>query len=137
MCRRCARKNRVPSAGTGTPRCGNCGAPLPWIAEAGDQDFGEVVDQAAVPVLVDVWAPWCAPCRMVSPALERIALDYAGRIKLVKINADEAPEVARRFQVQSLPTLLLTDHGKVVERQIGAAPEPRLRAWLEEGLAAA
>jgi thioredoxin 2 len=133
-CTQCGKKNRVPAAATGKPVCANCGAPLPWIADAGDRDFGEVVDEASVPVLVDLWAPWCGPCRMVSPALERLAHEFAGKVKLVKVNVDEAPQVSQRFGVQSIPMLLLTDHGRTVAQQIGAPREPELRAWLDQGL---
>jgi thioredoxin 2 len=135
-CEQCGRKNRVPAAGTGTPKCGHCGAPLPWIADADDATFAEVVEQADLPVLVDLWAPWCGPCRMVSPVLEKVAPRYAGRVKLVKVNVDAAPEISRRFSVQAVPTLLLTDHGQVLARQAGAAPEPALRQWLDNALAA-
>jgi thioredoxin 2 len=135
-CEVCGKKNRVPAAATGIPKCGNCGAPLPWIADADDRTFAEVVDQAGLPVLVDLWAPWCGPCRMVSPVLEQLARRFAGRVKLVKVNVDEAPDVARRFAVQAVPTLLVTDRGQVIARQAGAAPEPNLRQWLENALAA-
>ena len=134
VCPRCGTRNRVPAAREGIPRCGNCGAPLPWIADAGDDDFTDVVERSALPVLVDLWAPWCGPCRMVSPALERIATDFAGRVKLVKVNVDEAPELSRRFEVQGIPTLLVTRDGKVIARQTGAAGEPALRTWLERAL---
>ena len=134
VCSRCGTKNRVPRARAGSPRCGKCGAPLPWITDAGDDAFAQVAEAADIPVLVDLWAPWCGPCRMVTPALERIANDDAGRVKLVKVNVDESPRVAQRFEVQGIPTLLLLDHGRLVSRQVGAAPEPRLREWLEEGL---
>jgi len=136
QCENCGRKNRVPAAASGTPWCANCHRPLPWLAEAGDDTFAEVVDEASIPVLVDLWAPWCGPCHMVSPALERLARDMAGRIKLVKVNVDAAPGVARKFSVQGIPTLLLMRQGHVVARQTGAAPEAALRAWLEQGLAA-
>ena len=65
-CRNCGRRNRVPAAATGIPRCGNCHQPLPWIAEAGDDTFAEVAEAASIPVVVDLWAPWCGPCRMVT-----------------------------------------------------------------------
>jgi thioredoxin 2 len=133
-CKVCGRKNRVPAAADGVPRCGQCKSPLPWMADAGDDSFEEVADKAALPVLVDLWAPWCGPCHMVSPALERLATDLAGQIKLVKVNVDEAPRVAQRFGVQGIPTLLLMRHGQLVARQTGAAPEPTLRNWLEQGL---
>jgi thioredoxin 2 len=136
VCEVCGKKNRVPAAAAGTPKCGNCGAPLPWSADADDRTFAEVVDQAGLPVLVDLWAPWCGPCRMVSPVLEQLARRYAGRLKLVKVNVDEAPAVARRFAVQAVPTLLVTHRGQVIARQAGAAPEPTLRQWLDKALAA-
>jgi thioredoxin 2 len=134
-CPNCGKKNRVPAAASGAPRCGHCRAPLPWIADAGDQDFAEVVERASLPVLVDLWAPWCGPCRMVSPALENLAREFAGRVKLVKVNVDEAPGVGARFAVQGIPTLLLARQGRVVARQTGAAPEAALRSWLEQALA--
>ena len=89
--------NRVPAAARGKPRCGNCKALLPWIADAGDEDFAEIVEQATVPVLVDLWAAWCGPCRMVSPALEQLAREKAGQLKLVKVDIERAPKLAQRF----------------------------------------
>jgi thioredoxin 2 len=124
----------VPAAAGGIPRCGVCHSPLPWIVDADDGSFAEVVDAAALPVLVDLWAPWCGPCRMVSPALERLAHRYAGRVKLVKVNVDTSRQVASRFQAQSIPTLLLIDHGRPVARQVGAAPEATLASWLDGAL---
>jgi thioredoxin 2 len=137
QCENCGRKNRVPAAASGTPRCANCHRPLPWMTEAGDDNFAEVVEQSSIPVLIDLWAPWCGPCHMVSPALERLAREMAGRIKLVKVNVDAAPGVAARFGVQGIPTLMVMRGGQVVARQTGAQPEPALRVWLEQGLAGA
>ncbi|HEV2242608.1 MAG TPA: thioredoxin [Streptosporangiaceae bacterium] len=134
-CPNCGRRNRVPAAANGTPRCGNCHEPLPWIVDAGDDDFAEVAEQASVPALVDLWAPWCGPCRMVSPALEQLATEMAGKLKLVKVNVDEAPKLQQRFGVQAIPTLLLLRNGAVAARQTGAAPAGALRTWLERGLA--
>jgi len=133
-CENCGRRNRVPAAATGTPRCGNCHQPLPWIVDAGDDDFAEVAERASVPVLVDLWAPWCGPCRMVSPALAQLAGEMAGRVKLVKVNVDEAPKLQQRFGVQAIPTLMVLRKGQVIARQAGAAPAPALRAWLEQAL---
>jgi thioredoxin 2 len=107
---------------------------LPWIVDAGDEDFAEVAERASVPVLVDLWAPWCGPCRMVSPALAQLAGEMAGRLKLVKVNVDEAPKLQQRFGVQAIPTLMVLRKGQVVARQAGAAPAPALRAWLEQAL---
>ncbi len=104
------------------------------MADAGTATFDAVADSSRIAVLVDLWAPWCGPCRMVSPALERLARDLAGRVKLVKVNVDEAPAVSERFGVRGIPTLLVLRHGGVVARQTGAPPEPALRAWLEGAL---
>ena len=134
QCANCGTRNRVPAVADGTPRCGRCGTALRWVVDADDADFHAVVDESSLPVLVDVWAPWCGPCRMVSPALEKLAGELSGKLKLVKVNADDNPEVSRRFGVQSIPTLVLLDHGAVVDTQIGALPEPRLRSWVESKL---
>jgi thioredoxin 2 len=134
VCPSCGRKNRVPAAASGVARCGNCHSPLPWIVDADASTYAEVVERAALPVLVDLWAPWCGPCRAVSPALENLARDRAGGIKLVKVNVDESPAIAARFGVQAIPTLLVLDKGTVVARQTGAAPEAALRQWLDQAL---
>ena len=134
-CPNCGRRNRVPAAAAGTPRCGNCHKPLPWIVDAGDDDFAEVAERASVPALIDLWAPWCGPCRMVSPALEQLATQMAGRLKLVKVNVDESPRLQQRFEVQGIPTLLVLRGGTVTARQTGAAPPAALRSWLENALA--
>ncbi|MFF4958846.1 thioredoxin [Streptomyces sp. NPDC001222] len=134
-CPHCGRANRVPVAAEGRPRCGHCKQPLPWVVDAGDNDFTDVVEKASVPVVVDLWATWCGPCRMVSPALEQVATDLAGRIKLAKVDIDRNPQLARRFEVQAVPTLLVLDHGETVARQAGAAPAPVLRQWVEQSIA--
>lgn len=134
-CPNCGRRNRVPAAAAGTPRCGNCHKPLPWIVDAGDDDFTQVAERASVPALIDLWAPWCGPCRMVSPALEQLATQMAGRLKLVKVNVDESPRLQQRFGVQGIPTLLVLRGGAVTARQTGAAPPAALRSWLENALA--
>jgi thioredoxin 2 len=134
-CPNCGRANRIPVATEGRPKCGHCKQPLPWIVDAGDDDFAEIADNATQPVLVDLWATWCGPCRMVSPALEQVARDLAGRIKLVKVDVDKSPQVSRRFEVQAVPTLLVLDRGKTVARQAGAAPAHVLRPWVEETIA--
>jgi thioredoxin 2 len=133
-CPNCGRKNRVPAAAAGVPRCGNCHQPLPWIADADDNTFAEVAEAASLPVVVDLWAPWCGPCRMVSPALAQVATELRGRIKLVKVNVDDSPKIQQRFAVQAIPTLLVLRQGEVVARQAGAAPAARLRAWVEEAI---
>ncbi|MFF4242318.1 thioredoxin [Actinomadura geliboluensis] len=133
-CEYCGKKNRVPAAADGSPVCGNCHRSLPWIAEAGDEDFAEVAERSSVPVIVDLWATWCAPCRTISPVLERIAHKMAGRLKLVKIDIDRAPHLQERFAVRAVPTLLLMRDGKVIDQRAGAAPAGPLRTWVEETL---
>ncbi len=115
----------MPAAASGTPRCGNCHKPLPWIVDAGDATFADVAEKSTVPVLVDLCAPWCGPCRMVSPALAELASEMAGQIKLVKVNVDHSPELQRRFVVQSIPTLLVLRNGHEIARaRSGQRPRP-------------
>jgi thioredoxin 2 len=131
-CPNCGKKNRVPAVADGIPQCGNCHRPLPWLAVAGDDDFADVVERSPVMVLVDMWATWCAPCRQVSPALEQVARDLAGKLKLVKVDVDKSPKLAERFSVQAVPTLLLLRGSQVKSRRAGAAPAGALRNWVDE-----
>jgi thioredoxin 2 len=135
QCPNCGQRNRVPAAADGIPRCGNCHKPLPWIVDAGDDSFAEVVEKAQIPVLVDMWATWCGPCRMVSPALEQLARDFAGQVKLVKVDVDQAPGLQARFGIRAVPTLMVLRGPRVVASQAGALPPPALRSWLENALA--
>ena len=125
-CPHCGRRNRVPAAAAGTPRCGHCHQPLPWIVDAADETFAEIAEQASVPVLVDLWAPWCGPCRMVSPALEQLATEMAGRLKLVKVNVDESPRLQQRFGVQAIPTLMVLRDGNPIAAQAGVVGADQL-----------
>src|SRR2546421_216617 len=99
-CPACGQKNRVPSAAPPPPHCGKCGRPLPWVTESGSADFEAVAEKSPVPVVVDFWAPWCAPCRTVSPALGRLAEELAGRLKVVKVNTDSEEALASRFGIR-------------------------------------
>jgi thioredoxin 2 len=133
-CPKCQRRNRVPAAAKGAPRCGNCQLPLPWVVDAGDGDFVQIADTATVPVLVDLWVPWCSPWRFVSSVLETLATEKAGDLKLVKVNAGDAPAVSQRFETLANSTMVLLRGGQVVARQAGAAPAAVLRQWLEDAL---
>ena len=137
QCPHCGKTNRVPAAAAGHPRCGSCRLDLPWIVNAGDADFALVAEKSPVPALIDFWAEWCGPCRMVSPVLDKLAREKAGGIKLVKVDVDVSPQLSRRFDVQAIPTLMIIIGGKVVARQAGAAPAGALRSWLDGALAAA
>jgi thioredoxin 2 len=128
-CPHCGRRNRIAPSADGIPRCGNCHNVLPWVVDATSATFGEET-RASIPVLVDFWAPWCGPCRMVSPAVERLAVELAGRLKVAKLNTDEAPDVAGRYDVQGIPLLVLMRDGAEVDRRVGAHPEDELRTWL-------
>jgi len=91
--------------------------------EVTESSFAEEVEKATLPVLVDFWAPWCGPCLMLAPALERVATEQAGKLKVVKVNVDENPGLATRFQIMSIPTLVLFKNGTQADRLVGAMPE--------------
>ena len=129
-CPSCHTKNRVPAAASGRPRCASCKRDLPWISDATDADFAQVTQTGEL-VLVDLWAPWCGPCRMVAPVLERLAERYAGRVKVVKVNVDDNPQVARTFDASSIPTLVFLRDGKTVDRVVGAQPEAALASTID------
>jgi thioredoxin 2 len=130
-CPHCGTKNRLYAAAEGTPRCAKCKNALPWIASATETTFEEEA-HASVPVVVDFWAAWCAPCRMVQPVLERFATSHAGRVKVVQVDVDAEPALAQRYQAMSIPLLVLLRDGEEVERIVGAAPD--LERRLESSL---
>lgn len=102
---------------------------LPWLVDATDTTFDHEAD-APVPVLVDLWAPWCGPCRTVAPVLEELSRELAGRLKVVKVNVDENPRLAARFNARSIPMLVVFHEGKVRETVVGAQPKAALRQTL-------
>ena len=102
-----------------------------------DAQFEKAVLQSPVPVIVDFWAPWCGPCRMVAPILEKLAKENSGKLIVAKVNTDENPDWAGRYGVQGIPTMLLVANGKVLHRQVGAIPEPMLRDVVTQFLAVA
>jgi thioredoxin 2 len=124
-CTSCGRQNRIRPSTKGAPHCGSCGQPLPWLVNATDATF-DVEAQASPAVLVDLWAPWCGPCRVVGPILEELSRDYAGRIKVVKVNVDDNRATAERFQAYSIPTMVVLKNGRVVDRIVGAMPKGQL-----------
>ncbi|HEY2653215.1 MAG TPA: thioredoxin [Solirubrobacteraceae bacterium] len=135
-CANCGRKNRVRAGVIGTPRCSVCHTDLPWIVEAGAGSFDDEI-RSSLPVLVDFWAPWCGPCRTISPLVEQAGRDNAGRLKVVKLNVDEAPAISGRYGIRGIPLLVLFRDGAEVGRLVGAVPGDQLRAWLGQQLEAA
>ncbi len=133
-CPNCGAKNRVRPSRSGVPRCSVCHTLLPWIVDASPATFDEEL-QASVPVFVDFWAPWCGPCRMVSPVVERIGREDAGRLKVIKLNVDDAPELSERYEIRGIPLLILFRDGAEVDRLVGAASQQQLRQWLNSHLA--
>ena len=124
-CADCGKKNRIRPSERGAPHCGSCGKPLPWLVNATDETF-DIESKAAPAVLVDLWAPWCGPCRVVGPILEELSREYAGRLKVVKVNVDENPATSQRFEAFSIPTMVVLKHGRVVDRIVGAMPKGSL-----------
>jgi thioredoxin 2 len=125
VCAHCGRKNKIRPSAKGAPHCGNCGKPLPWLVDANDTTF-DIEANAAPAVVVDLWAPWCGPCRFVSPILEELTREYAGRLKVVKVNVDDNPVTQQRYQAFSIPTLVVLKGGRQVDRVVGAMPKSQL-----------
>jgi thioredoxin 2 len=134
-CPHCGKRNRLRPRAEGVPRCANCHNLLPWLVEADDDTFDAEI-AASVPVLVDFWAEWCGPCRMIAPSLEQASRTHAGRLKVVKLNVDESPRTASRFEVQGIPLLVLFRDGQEADRLVGAAPAQQIEAWLSPHLPA-
>jgi thioredoxin 2 len=131
-CHSCGARNRVPVASAGKPRCAKCKTDLRWVANVDDATFDDIVKESPVPVVADFWAPWCGPCKMIAPALEELADERAGALRIVKVNVDENPGLSGRFRTQSIPTLVLLEDGKETSRQIGALPKHAIGSWIDQ-----
>ena len=97
-----------------------------------DSDFEEKVIKSSLPVVVDFWAPWCGPCKMVAPILDKLAEEYDGKVVIAKVNTDEEQQYAMEYGVQGIPTMIFVNDGKLIHRQVGALPEPMLRDLFEQ-----
>jgi len=136
-CAACGTANRVPRAKLAQglrPRCGRCHAPLlddGHPVTVTDASFAAIVAASPIPVLLDMWAPWCGPCRAVGPIVEQLAVELAGRIRVGKVNVDDNRQIAARFAVRSIPTLLILRGGQEIDRIVGAVPKQEIMRHLE------
>ncbi len=140
-CAECGTMNRVPTARRvrgARALCGRCKRPLVPIAtpvNVTDATFAADVEQSSLPVVVDMWAAWCGPCRTLEPVIVELATELAGRLRFAKLNVDENPSTASRFGVQSIPTLLVLKGGKEVDRIVGAQPKSEIARRLQRHIA--
>lgn len=136
VCSACGTENRVPPkhlANTG--RCGSCKTELSPLAEpvnVAPDDFVAITREARVPVLVDFWAAWCGPCRMVAPSVERVAKEMAGQAVVLKVDTERYPELAARYDVRGIPNFVVFASGKPVFQQAGAVDHRQMTRWLEQ-----
>ena len=143
-CGSCGTTNRVPRdklAQGLVPKCGRCKQPLQGAAGTPlivtDATFAADVERSPLPVLVDAWAAWCGPCRMIAPVVEELAAELAGQVRVAKLDVDANPVTASRFDIRSIPTLLVIAGGREVDRIVGAQPKQAIRARLERFIAGA
>lgn len=140
-CPSCGATNRVPREKTSESRkpvCGRCKTPLPVDHQplnVTDATFSADVEGSAVPVLLDLWAPWCGPCHMIAPVIEELAAEMAGRIRVAKLNIDENPATAARFDIRGIPALLVLKNGREIDRIIGVQPKTEIERRLNRVIA--
>jgi thioredoxin 2 len=135
-CPKCGQKNRLAFERLGdSTRCGHCKEALPPLAEPIEvhsaAEFDRLVSRASVPVVVDYWAPWCGPCRMVAPELKKVAARQAGSAVVAKVNTDEVTELGERYNIRSIPTLAVFGGGKEIARSTGARPAEQIEALIQ------
>jgi thioredoxin 2 len=137
-CPACGATNRVPREKIAQgldPVCGRCRTPLPVASNpvtVTDATFAAEVERSTLPVLLDLWAPWCGPCRMIAPVIEQLAAEMAGRVRVAKLNVDENPLTSARFGVRGIPTLLILQAGREVDRIVGVQPKAEIARRLQQ-----
>lgn len=133
-CPSCGQKNRVPYSSPET-RCGRCKTGIPSAAEPIEvpsvEAFDALLHSAGHPVVVDFWAPWCGPCRMVAPEMAKVAASNAGRLIVVKVNTDALPELGERFRIRSIPTMAIFEGGRETARTTGAMPAAQIESFVK------
>ncbi len=136
-CASCGAKNRIPKTRINDkPVCGRCHSPIPKIGVfdspviVSDQTFSDEIISHPGPVLLDCWAPWCGPCRMVGPIIDQLAKEFAGKVKFAKLNVDENPGTSAKYNIMSIPTMLLFKDGKMVQSLVGALPKAEIENHL-------
>jgi thioredoxin 2 len=141
VCTGCGQKNRLPYERLdGEVRCGQCKEPVSLPSEPIEieqsADFDRLISRSALPLVVDYWAPWCGPCRMVGPELRKVAARQVGRVLVVKINTDELPDLGERYAIKSIPTLAVFAGGRELARSAGARPAAEIERFIEQATAA-
>ncbi len=136
-CSTCRTRNQVPFVHETAPQCTQCKGFVPWIADAVDATYKAIADSSRVVVVVDLWATWSPPSRPLAAALERIAAERAGRMKLVKVNVEDARRVQSQLDARLIPTAVILSGGEELGRQTGAPPLPQIRRWVDAALAQA
>jgi thioredoxin 2 len=138
VCGYCGKVNRLPAGrAVDAARCGSCHQPIfsGHPIEVDEADFDRHIAHSDIPVLVDIWAPWCGPCRSMAPMFERAAQELEPKLRLLKLNADIAPSVSSRLRISGIPTLLLMRGGREISRTSGAMDTRKIVAWTRAGLA--
>jgi thioredoxin 2 len=140
QCPQCGAKNRVPREKLQQglqPVCGQCKTLLSFASQpvtVTDSTFSSEVERSPLPVLLDMWAPWCGPCRAIAPVIEQLAAEMAGRVRVAKLNVDDNPETAERFNIRGIPALLVLKAGREIDRMVGVQPKSEIVRRLQQAI---